>query len=119
MGNTRNKNSILIEVSTEANNQFKNILEGEISRSYIRLIVDSGGCSGFSYKFSVDDKEIKQNDIVISSENNKKILVVDEISLNYLKNSKIEWQNDLTGSQFVIDNPLAKSKCGCGSSFSL
>ena len=58
MVNTRNKNSSLPQVSSDANNQFKNILKKEPKDTYVRLFVDAGGCSGFSYKFSVDNNRI-------------------------------------------------------------
>ena len=119
MGNSSNKNTNLPTVSNEASLQFRSILKNEKTDSYVRLLVDAGGCSGFSYKFSVDSNKINDEDIAILKDNDRNIFVIDKISLNFLKNSKIGWQNDLTGSQFLIENPLAKSKCGCGSSFSL
>ena len=119
MTKTSNKNEINILLSNSAINQFKKILLGEDKNSFVRLLVDSGGCSGFSYKFSVDKSIDDSNDIIILEEENKYIFVTDKISFNYLKNSSIDWVESLTNSQFTISNPIAKSSCGCGSSFSI
>ena len=83
------------------------------------MLVDSGGCSGFSYKFLVDKNIDDSNDIIILEEENKYIFVTDKISFNYLKNSSVDWVENLTNYQFTILNPIAKSSCGCGSSFSI
>ena len=117
MSKTSNKNKILL--SSSAINQFKKILLKEDKNSFIRLLVDSGGCSGFSYKFSVDKRIDDLNDIIILEEENKNIFVTDKISFNYLKDSSVDWVESLTNSQFTISNPIAKSSCGCGSSFSI
>ena len=116
---TSNKNEKNILLSNSAINQFKKILLDEDKDSFVRLLVDSGGCSGFSYKFTVDKSIDETNDIIILEEGNKNIFVTDKISFNYLKNSSVDWVESLTNSQFIISNPLAKSSCGCGSSFSI
>ena len=116
---TSNKNEKNILLSNSAINQFKKILLDEEKNSFVRLLVDSGGCSGFSYKFSVDKSIDEANDIIILEERNKNIFVTDKISFNYLKNSSVDWVESLTNSQFTISNPIAKSSCGCGSSFSI
>ncbi|MDA9708807.1 iron-sulfur cluster assembly accessory protein [Alphaproteobacteria bacterium] len=119
MTKTSNKNEKNILLSYSAIIQFKKILIDEDKNSFVRLLVDSGGCSGFSYKFSVDKSFDDLNDIIILEEENKNIFVTDKISFNYLKNSSIDWVESLTSSQFTISNPIAKSSCGCGSSFSI
>ena len=119
MDKTSNKNKKNILLSSSAINQFKKILIDEDKNSFIRLLVDSGGCSGFSYKFSVDKSIDASNDIIILEEENKNIFVTDKISFNYLKDSSVDWVESLTNSQFTISNPMAKSSCGCGSSFSI
>ena len=119
MDKTSNKNDKIISLSDSAINQFKTILLKENSKSFVRLLVDSGGCSGFSYKFSVDLEIDNKNDVVLLEEKNKSLFVTDKISLNYVKNSSIDWVESLTNAQFTISNPLAKSSCGCGSSFSI
>ena len=119
MTKTSNKNEKNISLSNSAINQLKKILIEEDKNSFVRLLVDSGGCSGFSYKFSVDKSIDDSNDIIILKEDNKNIFVTDKISFNYLKNSSVDWVESLTNSQFTISNPIAKSSCGCGSSFSI
>ena len=119
MDKTSNKNKKNILLSSSAINQFKKILIDEDKNSFIRLLVDSGGCSGFSYKFSVDKRIDDLKDIIILAEENKNIFVTDKISFNYLKDSSVDWVESLTNSQFTISNPIAKSSCGCGSSFSI
>ena len=119
MDKTSNKNKKNILLSNNAINQFKKILSNEDKNSFVRLLVDSGGCSGFSYKFSVDKSIDNSNDIIILEEENKNIFVTDKISFNYLKDASVDWVESLTNSQFTISNPIAKSSCGCGSSFSI
>ena len=119
MGKTSNKNKKNIFLSSSAINQFKKILLSESDNSFVRLLVDSGGCSGFSYKFSVDKSIDDLNDIIILEEENRNIFVTDKISFDYLKDSSVDWVESLTNSQFTISNPIAKSSCGCGSSFSI
>ncbi len=119
MDKTSNKNKKNIILSDSAINQFKKILLKESNHSFVRLLVDSGGCSGFSYKFSVDKNFDDLNDVIIFEEKNKNIFVTDKISFDYLKNSSVDWVESLTNSQFIISNPIAKSSCGCGSSFSI
>ena len=119
MNKTSNKNKKNILLSNNAINQFKKILSNEDKKSFVRLLVDSGGCSGFSYKFSVDKSIDDLNDIIIHEEENKNIFVTDKISFKYLKDSSVDWVESLTNSQFTISNPIAKSSCGCGSSFSI
>ena len=119
MDKTSNKNKELINVTSNAIKQFKKILSEEEEKSFVRILVDSGGCSGFSYKFSIDKCCDSTSDIILVKENNKNIFVTDKVSLNYIKDSSIDWIESLTNSQFLVSNPIAKSSCGCGSSFSI
>ena len=89
----------------------------------LRAFITGGGCSGFQYGFTFDET-INPDDSVIekqieSSDQKIKIqLVVDALSLQYLKGAEIDYRENLEGAQFVIRNPNAKTTCGCGSSFS-
>ena len=85
MKKTSNKNENLISCTPEAISQFKKILSSEQDQKFVRLLVDSGGCSGFSYKFSVDSENDKLNDIILLEENNKIIFLTDKISFKYIK----------------------------------
>lgn len=82
----------------------------------LRVYITGGGCSGFSYGFTFDDKR-KEGDSGI--ENNGVQLVVDPMSYQYLIGATVDYLEDLQGSRFIIHNPNAKTTCGCGSSFSV
>jgi iron-sulfur cluster insertion protein len=81
----------------------------------LRVFVSGGGCSGFQYGFTFDEK-IEEGDFCI--ENAGVQLLVDPMSAQYLMGAEIDYKEDLQGAQFVIRNPNAKTTCGCGSSFS-
>ena len=87
------------------------LIEKKPSGTFFRIAVKGGGCSGFKYDFSfdnkVDDEDKKYNNIVI-----------DKNSLDMLKGSLVDFSNELIGSSFKISNPKTKSSCGCGVSFS-
>ena len=82
----------------------------------LRLAVSGGGCSGFSYGFSLDDKR-NQDDRLF--EEHGVTLVVDETSLDLLAGSTVDYVEELVGSAFSVKNPNASSTCGCGSSFAV
>ena len=111
----------MVSVTETAKKKIFSLLdeEGMNRDAYVKVGVSSGGCSGFSYKFSVDKVIDNLNDIIILEEESKNIFVTDKISFDYLKNSSVDWVESLTNSQFTISNPIAKSSCGCGSSFSI
>ena len=81
----------------------------------LRVFVSGGGCSGFQYGFTFDEK-VEDGDFCI--ENQGVQLLVDPMSAQYLMGAEIDYKEDLQGAQFVIRNPNAKTTCGCGSSFS-
>jgi len=82
----------------------------------LRVFVTGGGCSGFQYGFSFDEK---QNDGDLAIEKGGIKVVVDPLSLQYLMGSKVDYTEGLQGARFIVDNPNAETTCGCGSSFSL
>jgi iron-sulfur cluster insertion protein len=82
----------------------------------LRVAISGGGCSGFQYGFSFDEDRA-EDDLAI--ENGGVTLVVDPLSLQYLMGAEIDYAESLTGAQFVIRNPNAKTTCGCGSSFTV
>src|ERR1700732_371517 len=81
----------------------------------LRVFVSGGGCSGFQYGFTFDEK-MEEGDFCV--ENHGVQLLVDPMSAQYLMGAEIDYKEDLQGAQFVIRNPNAKTTCGCGSSFS-
>jgi iron-sulfur cluster insertion protein len=82
----------------------------------LRLYVTGGGCSGFSYGFAFDD-QIDEDDTQTVTEGVS--LVVDAMSLQYVVGARVDFEDGLEGSRFVIHNPNAQTTCGCGSSFSV
>ena len=92
------------------------ILESETDSNALRISVEGGGCSGFSYKFDlVADRE--DDDVVI--EKNGATVLIDQMSMVYLADSEIDFVDDLIGQSFQIRNPNAVASCGCGTSFSI
>jgi iron-sulfur cluster assembly accessory protein len=83
----------------------------------VRLAIEGGGCAGFQYRFGmVPIKDITEEDLIIEKLNTK--IYVDIISAQYLQGVVIDWIDDTFGSHFKLNNPNAKTHCGCGSSFS-
>ena len=82
----------------------------------LRVSVDGGGCSGFQYGFAFDEN-VKDDDIIV--EKNGATVLVDATSIQYLNGSEVDYLEGLEGARFVVNNPNAKSTCGCGSSFSV
>lgn len=90
----------------------------------LRVFITGGGCSGFQYGFSFDEV-LNEDDTIISKTvteaadiNNKSVqFLIDPMSLTYLMGAEIDYKSDLSGEQFIIRNPNAKTTCGCGSSF--
>jgi iron-sulfur cluster insertion protein len=82
----------------------------------LRVFVQGGGCSGFSYGFTLDEEQ-NEDDFDLAYGNVK--VLVDSMSWQYLQDSEINYKEDLAGASFVINNPQAVSTCGCGSSFSV
>jgi iron-sulfur cluster insertion protein len=93
------------------------LLEENNPKLALRTFVQGGGCSGFSYGFTFDD--VKNEDDFEFPINEQYNVLVDAMSMQYLQGAKIDYKDELMGSQFVISNPNAQSTCGCGSSFSV
>ncbi len=82
----------------------------------LRVFVQGGGCSGFSYGFTLDEAQ-NEDDFDFSYDEIK--VLVDSMSFQYLQGASIDYKEDLMTSSFVINNPQAVSTCGCGSSFAV
>lgn len=82
----------------------------------LRLAVSGGGCSGFQYGFTLDDKRHDDDRVF---EHDGAAVIVDEVSLGLLAGAEIDFVEDLMGSCFQVRNPNAASTCGCGTSFSV
>ncbi len=106
-----------IEVTDAAVKKVQLLLaEEENPALKLRVFVTGGGCSGFQYGFSFDEKT---NDGDTLIEKDGITVVVDPLSLQYLMGSKVDYTEGLQGARFIVDNPSAVTTCGCGSSFSI
>lgn len=86
------------------------------SGSAFRVAVNGGGCSGFQYEFNIA-KDRSPEDLAI--EQDGATVLVDNVSMIYLAGSVLDFEDNLMGQSFKVQNPQAKSSCGCGVSFSL
>jgi len=82
----------------------------------LRVYISGGGCSGFQYGFEFDEDQAGDDVAVVTD---GVTLLVDPLSLQYLMGAEVDYTESLTGAQFVIRNPNAKTTCGCGSSFAV
>jgi iron-sulfur cluster assembly accessory protein len=105
-----------VTVSPSAARRIAQILQAEAAPAMLRVAVTGGGCSGFQYNFTIDDTKM-DDDLVIARDG--ATVLVDPMSLDFLKGAEIDFVDDLIGAAFKINNPNATSSCGCGTSFSV
>jgi len=106
-----------MNLTESATNKLKELIAEEGNPNIkLRVFVQGGGCSGFSYGFTFDEA-INEDDFDMEFQGVK--VLVDSMSMQYLQGADIDYKDDLTGSNFVINNPNATTTCGCGSSFSV
>ena len=101
-----------IEFTDRAKEQIEKIINGDQLKKFFRISVKGGGCSGFKYDFSFDNK-VDNKDIIFGK------AVIDKTSLDIISGSTIDFKKEMIGESFVINNPKASSSCGCGLSFSV
>ena len=106
-------------ITDQAKNQIEKLLANNPGKYAVSLAVQGGGCAGFKYEWGfADTKEsIGKDDHVEDWHTGR--FVVDETSMLYVAGTKIDWKEEVFGSQFEIINPNAQSGCGCGESFSM
>ena len=105
-----------VTISDAAARRIAAILGADPGKKALRVSVEGGGCSGFSYKFDlVDDRQ--DDDLVV--EKGEACVLVDQLSLVYMEGSEIDFIDNLLGQSFQINNPNAVANCGCGTSFSI
>ena len=110
------ENLSTLQLTDRAIQQIKSILQRENLEGHgLRITVVGGGCSGFSYKLDFE-KEEKPGDRVLDMDDLK--VYVDELSVNYLAGTVIDYVSGLYGAGFKFTNPNASGTCGCGTSFS-
>ena len=100
-----------INFSKRAVEKINQLISKKPLGTFFRITVKGGGCSGFKYDFSFDNKTDEGD---LKHEN----IIVDKSSLNLLKGSEVDFSEELIGNSFKISNPKTKSSCGCGISFS-
>ena len=101
-----------IDFTEEANKEITKIISERGENSYFRISVQGGGCSGFKYNFSFDEK-IQIDDVVFDK------TIIDKNSLEIINGSVVNYKKEMIGNSFTIENPKATSSCGCGLSFSI
>jgi len=105
-----------ITVSERAARRIGEILKAEPPGTMLRLSVEGGGCSGFQYRFDMDRAQAP-DDIIVRRDG--ATVLIDQVSLQFLAGSEIDFVDDLIGASFRVNNPNAKASCGCGTSFAL
>ena len=99
-----------LEFTDKAKNQIEKITKSE-EKKYFRISVQGGGCSGYKYNFSFDNK-LEKDDILFD------LTIIDKASLEIISGSTVDFKKEMIGESFTINNPKATSSCGCGLSFS-
>lgn len=84
--------------------------------AFLRISVNGGGCSGFTYEFAFDDQPT-DDDVLVKKEG--AAVAIDGMSLLYLIGCEVDFVEDVIGSSFEVRNPNAASSCGCGASFAI
>ena len=100
-----------LEFTDSAKNQIEKITKSD-EMKYFRIAVQGGGCSGFKYNFSFDNK-VEKDDILFDK------AVIDKQSLSIISGSIVDFKKEMIGESFSIKNPKASASCGCGLSFSV
>lgn len=103
-------------VTDRAAQRVAHILAKEPEGALLRVAVNGGGCSGFQYSFDIAPARAP-DDLLIEAGGAG--VVIDPVSLDFLRGARIDFVDDLMGQSFRIDNPNATSSCGCGTSFSV
>jgi iron-sulfur cluster insertion protein len=101
-----------IKLTEQAKQQIEKIIKQDNLKKFFRISVKGGGCSGFKYDFSFDNR-LNQEDLIFGK------AIIDKTSLDIISGSTIDFKKEMIGESFVIINPKASSSCGCGLSFSV
>ncbi len=110
------KTAMNVEITDAAASRINGIVAGEPGKIALRVAVEGGGCSGFSYRFDLVDE---RNDDDVAIEKDGATVLIDDLSLVYMGGSVIDFVDDLMGQSFQVRNPNAVASCGCGTSFSI
>ena len=105
-----------VTLTERAARRITEILKEEPETTMLRLAVTGGGCSGFQYDFCLDDARA-EDDLLIRRAG--AVVLIDPVSLDFLKGSEIDFVEEMIGASFKVNNPNATASCGCGTSFSV
>ncbi|HKD28371.1 MAG TPA: iron-sulfur cluster insertion protein ErpA [Xanthobacteraceae bacterium] len=105
-----------VELTERAARRIREILKTEPPGAMLRVSVAGGGCSGFQYRFDCVIARA-EDDLVLARDG--ATVLVDPVSVQYMAGAQIDFVDDLIGSSFRINNPMATASCGCGTSFSV
>jgi len=111
-----NLDSRPVTLTPRAAKRIAEILKDEPGQPMLRLAVTGGGCSGFQYDFCLDESR-SDDDLVIARDG--ATVLIDPVSLDFLKGAEIDFVDEMIGAAFKVKNPNATSSCGCGTSFSV
>ena len=106
----------MVGLSASAAKKINEIVASEGGGKSLRVAVLGGGCSGFSYSFDLDEAPAT-DDLVIERDGAR--VFIDQVSLEFLEGSEIDFSDELIGAAFKVKNPNATASCGCGTSFSI
>lgn len=117
MSTVKSHDPVIIALTDNAADKVKTLVAEEGKPGLkLRVFVTGGGCSGFQYGFSFDE-DVAEDDTVVDHKG--ATMLVDPLSYQYLVGAKVDYVENLEGSRFVVNNPMASTTCGCGSSFSI
>jgi iron-sulfur cluster insertion protein len=105
-----------ITLSERAARRIAEILSSEKALTLFRVSVEGGGCSGFQYRFDLVT-ETSPDDLLVERDGAR--VVVDPLSLGFMRGAELDFVDDLIGAQFKLNNPNVTAACGCGTSFSV
>ncbi len=105
-----------IQLSARAARRICEIARKTGAAPLLRLSVGGGGCSGFQYDFALAERA-QDDDLVVECEGAR--LIVDPVSLPFVKGARLDYAEELIGAFFRVENPNASASCGCGTSFSV
>jgi iron-sulfur cluster assembly accessory protein len=105
-----------VTLTERAARRIAEILKEEPDNTMLRLAVTGGGCSGFQYDFCLDDARA-DDDLLIAR--GRAVVIIDPVSLDFLKGAEIDFVEEMIGASFKVTNPNATASCGCGTSFSV
>lgn len=104
-----------INLTDLAASRVQKLLADKAVDQRFRIYVTGGGCSGFEYGFMFDAPQ--QDDLVVTTKGTE--VIVDALSIQYLKGATVDFISDLSGSKFSVQNPNVSTTCSCGLSFSI